>query len=174
MAIYGLLIQKRRSSGESWNNRYYVDAGTAAAATLLGVDIAAAEAQFHGESVQLYNAHAWLPGSNPRDFHNRSMATVGLLEAPTPTNGVPTVEINLPVDGAAYENYKRYRVFVNPEAQVGPQWGSAMMTAITDGMEMLDDLREFLKTKDGLDISGIAINLAVTYTQLGKAWYNRI
>lgn len=172
MPIYGVLTQLNTLSDGKRQNRWWVNAPTIEDALTRGNTLVGLIRAGFGSTTQFFNIHAWEPNSTPNIFRNRPISLPGTYDALNPTNAVPCVKVTLASASSSYPNAKYFRVCVQPNEQLGPNWGAGILSVYTTIVESLSETT-FLTDQDGSLITDWALDTKVHYRQLSKKWYNR-
>lgn len=173
MGVYGLLTQKRNPKGLEWVNRYYVNAVDHEQALTWGVELSNLEKMIHGETVQFYNVHVWLPNVTPNQKWNQPLLLNGDIAAEDPMKAEIVSRFYFAVDGSQNPHYKDYRVQVDLLALQGYGWHVGYAGALTAfRLAMIDSTVAFC-TRQGNEILPSNEDTEYNFRQLSKKWYNR-
>jgi putative hemolysin len=173
MGVYGVLTQKRNPSGLKWVNRYYVNATDHDEAILMGVALANLEVMIHGENVNFYNVHVWLPNVTPNQKWNQPLNLEGGLSISAAMKPEIVARYYFSVDGSQNPHFKDYRVQIESTSLAGYNWASGFLTAASSFSTGMTNSSVNFCTRQGNDIFPSHMSNEYEFRQLSKAWYNR-
>lgn len=171
MAVFGVNIEKVDERLDPWVNTYYTVNATIGAVIDFANYMAAGEQMVHSDLVSITGAHIWQVGS-PGNFSNPIYGYQGSLSSGGAFPAWVTAEVSLGGEGG-YPGYKRFRGRYAKDLYTGPEWATALITALGDFADYLSEAPLPICRRSGESFSLFGYVLTPRPLQLGKRWYNR-
>lgn len=173
MPVFGAISLKQFSDGYEYVNRYWLNAGSLAAAAAFALLIADHESLVHSQYAVIRSIHFWTPGATPNEKVTIQTGVQGAYGASGMLRPQITARVFWSTPSTSNPMYKDFRPRVASGELANGTWGASYLAALNNYKSAVDNDGVPYCTRSGTLLGEVTPSNRYEFRQLSKKWYNR-